>query len=641
MRGCLVILTLLFFITSVQAEGKQHPYAKIDSLNTQAFNLRSTDKTKALALASKGLEASKKNNYLEGEAFCRNTLGLIYQSQGDYKKAKDHFLKSKEVRIAIKDTLAIARILNNIGTLERVEGNTELAFENLFEALKIFETMQATTSLGRTYINMANVYEDEGQLEKAASNYQEALKIFETTRDTLEIATTSYNLANIYYLTDELGEAKALALKSQQYYALVNNWEGMADILNILAAIAWDQDQLEEARQYFKEGIAIYEANGDESIGLCDLYTNLGIIQVELKQPQKALSALKEARRLLTGKGSIEDHLYLDNNFAEAFHAMNQYDSAYHYQTLARNRQDSLYQVEKTEAIAEMQTKYETERKEKELAEERLLREKYANQRSLLFQLLIASLVILGLLYLFFRQRQKAAAIIAQQKAKIHEQEVADLLQEQELKMVNAALEGQEVERRRIAKDLHDRLGSMLTTLKWRFDGLLERETTSAKKEPLEEANQMLDNAYHEVRRIAHDMNSGVLNKFGLVPALEELASTLQKNGTMKVEVQTFGLTKRLDTALEIIVYRIIQELVSNVLKHAQATELSIQVNNIDNNLQIAVEDNGLGFDAQKMKEGMGLKNIEARLQSWNGQLEVDSELGRGTIVFVDLPQDE
>ncbi len=612
--------------------------AKIDSLNEQALELRNINKAKSLELALRIYKESNDLNYKLGIASCLNTLGLLYLDYGKYEKAKEHFLKSKEVRIELKDTLALGRILNNIGMLERINGNSDLAFESLFEALKIHEESNSSASMGKTFDNIASVYEGEGDLQQAADYYHKALKVYTQIKDTLLIANSNYGIANLYYQTDQLKNAYTHALESQRYYHLAKNWEGEADILNILAAVAWDNDDLDKAEAHFKEGIDIYKKNKDQSLGLVDLYTNLGIIKVEQGKPREGLTELYEARRLLKDKGSFWDRIYLYQNFAEAHETLAQFDSAYHYQAITRTMEDSLYQLEKTEAIAEMQTKYETERKEKELVEEKLLSQKYASQRSLLFQLLLASLVILGLLYFFFRHRQKTARIITQQKAKIHEQEVEELLQEQELKMVNAALEGQEVERKRIAKDLHDRLGSMLTTLKWRFDGILEKEEILIQKEPLEEANQMLDEAYHEVRRIAHDMNSGVLAKFGLIPALEELAASLEKGGGLKVEILKYGLGQRLDSPLEIICYRIIQELVGNVLKHAQATSLSIQVSRMEDELQISVEDNGRGFDPEKIHEGMGLKNIEARLQGLNGKLEIDSGKGGGTGIFIDLP---
>ena len=151
-------------------------------------------------------------------------------------------------------------------------------------------------------------------------------------------------------------------------------------------------------------------------------------------------------------------------------------------------------------------------------------------------------------------------------------------------------------------------------------------------------ASNMLDDAYQEVRRIAHDMVSGVLTKFGLVPALQELARTISTNGKMNVKVITSGLGDRLDSKVEITLYRIIQELLSNILKHAKASEAIIQLTRLNGELNISVEDNGKGFNPEKIKYGMGIKNMEARVQALDGSVFIDSGKGNGTTVMIDLP---
>ena len=158
-----------------------------------------------------------------------------------------------------------------------------------------------------------------------------------------------------------------------------------------------------------------------------------------------------------------------------------------------------------------------------------------------------------------------------------------------------ARLEGQDLERKRVARDLHDRIGSMLSTVKLFFasvDTKLE-EFKEENQKHFHKANQLLDEACEEVRRIAHDMESGLLTKFGLKPELEALAETIKDSQQIEISLVTHGLQERLVNSLEVKSYRIIQELVSNVLKHAKATTLSIQLNRFDKVFNIIVEDNG------------------------------------------------
>ena len=228
--------------------------------------------------------------------------------------------------------------------------------------------------------------------------------------------------------------------------------------------------------------------------------------------------------------------------------------------------------------------------------------------------------------------------------ATIERQKVEELLKNQELKSINAMIEGQEGERQRIARDLHDRLGSILSMVKVHFKSVEDHieELKTSNKSQYEKANQLLDDACDEVRKISHNIASGVLTKFGLVPALEDLKGTLEESKKVKVEFIAHGLYDRLDNDVEIAIYRIIQELVSNILKHAEAENITIQIINREKDLHISVEDDGKGFDASKKeREGMGLKNVSTRVDSLDGELYIDSMIDKGTSVSISIPNKE
>ena len=183
----------------------------------------------------------------------------------------------------------------------------------------------------------------------------------------------------------------------------------------------------------------------------------------------------------------------------------------------------------------------------------------------------------------------------------------------------------------------------MLSMVKLHFKSV-EENIQSIKENNLamySKANNLLDEACEEVRKIANDLTSGVLNKFGLIPALNSLKESIEGTGQLKIEVLVFGFDEnRLEYNIEINLYRIIQELISNILKHAKASEVSIQLLKKEKRLNIVVEDNGIGFDVNqtKNKKGMGLKNIESRVDSLNGEFNIDSGKGSGTTITIDIP---
>ena len=196
-------------------------------------------------------------------------------------------------------------------------------------------------------------------------------------------------------------------------------------------------------------------------------------------------------------------------------------------------------------------------------------------------------------------------------------------------------VEGQEDERKRIAEDLHDRVGSILSTVKLYFNSLNTKIDTfqGENNQQFEKANTLLDEAVDEIRRISHNLISSILMKFGLGPALKDLCETVEGAQQIKVDLQMHGIDQRLNNQLEISLYRIIQELISNILKHATATEITISITHQNGNLNILVEDNGKGFDTSVIPNGIGLKNIKSRILKLNGQINIDSVTDRGTIV--------
>ena len=236
---------------------------------------------------------------------------------------------------------------------------------------------------------------------------------------------------------------------------------------------------------------------------------------------------------------------------------------------------------------------------------------------------------------------ERTSELLVAERLKTNEK-INSLLKEQELRSVSSMLDIQERERRRIASDLHDRLGSMLSTVKL-YLGSVEEQIDAwngSGSEQYDKAVSLLDEACDEIRKISHDLVSGELLKFGLTSALRQLAKTIEGTGQLKVNVITFGLEDRLENSVEITLYRVVQELVNNILKHAKASFVNIQLTRTEHELNIMVEDNGIGFDlgGAAGKGGMGIKNVCSRVGKLDGQIRYDSAEGRGTTTMIDIP---
>ena len=201
------------------------------------------------------------------------------------------------------------------------------------------------------------------------------------------------------------------------------------------------------------------------------------------------------------------------------------------------------------------------------------------------------------------------------------------------LDVSNALLIGEEMERKRLARDLHDGLGSMLSGLKLYYSG-----TEQVNQNEFEAVNKQLDSAVTELRQIAQNLMPESLIKLGLIAALKDLCSRFSTDKTL-IEFQEFGIDNNIPESKQITIYRIIQELINNALKYANATEILVNCSQNENTFLITVEDNGTGFDSKKANlfDGMGLKNIKNRVDFLKGVLEIDSQPKTGTVFNIEL----
>lgn len=215
---------------------------------------------------------------------------------------------------------------------------------------------------------------------------------------------------------------------------------------------------------------------------------------------------------------------------------------------------------------------------------------------------------------------------------------IETLLKKQELNSAYAMIQGQEEERKRIAEDLHDSIGGLLATLRMYSDLLHEKETHPDTKELSGKIAELSELAAEETRRISHHLGSGLLKNFGLSTSLLQLCEVVKKSHHLTVSA-TLDLQKEPDGHLSINIYRIVQELFTNTLKHARATTVRIEVTEIeDDYLSIIFEDNGAGFDTTQTPTGMGLQNIKARIERFQGILTIDANAQRGTTVIIEIP---
>ncbi|MCD2260431.1 sensor histidine kinase [Psychroserpens luteolus] len=410
-------------------------------------------------------------------------------------------------------------------------------------------------------------------------------------------------------------KAKAYQLKSVYYMMFENNLDS--------AIFYIDKSKKEYA--YYDTPFIL-----NEKIGL-DI--NKSIILQKKGKHNTAIQLLDSLNNTQTSLTNPRFKLSIAQFLKEGYKSLNAYDKAFYYQQIENQIKDSLDLINQDLEFAEIKAKYDTSENEKKLLIEQQQKKKNRNIAIGLGGSLALGSIIAFLLFKNIKRKQK----LAEQEKELETQKLATVLKEQELTAIDAMIEGQEKERQRIANDLHDDLGGLMATVKLHFNALKEKQTP----ELYSKTNQLIDEAYNKVRTVAHAKNSGVIAKQGLLKAITEMAEKISASNSIKIDVLDHGLENRLENSLELTIFRIIQELITNVIKHANATEATIHITNHEDSLNLMVEDNGKGFNTSqitKTNKGMGISSIDKRVEHLNGTMTIESEKQKGTTVIIDLP---
>lgn len=302
---------------------------------------------------------------------------------------------------------------------------------------------------------------------------------------------------------------------------------------------------------------------------------------------------------------------------------------------------DSIYQRDVATKLLNFEQQYETAEKEN-----RILRLETKNKQQELviaknrwWRLILgAGLVLVACLAYFWRKIGRNNKRLLIQKDLLHEEELRSMRQRERLSQYDAMLQGQEAERTRMAKDLHDGLGGLLAGVKLKLSSIIARSGGEhlTDSSDINDVVDQLDYSVDELRRIAHDMMPESLRFGGLAPALSDLCRYM-RTSSVEIVFQNLGIEDHYPDPLRITVYRVIQELLANAIKHACATKVIVQCSELDNWLFITVEDNGKGMGHQQ-GNGLGLVNIQNRISLLNGTIETLSQPSEGTTVNIQIP---
>lgn len=560
----------------------------------------------SIEYANKALVLAKEigNQQQIGDAFHR--LAWCHDDVDMDKKTA--FLDSAEsVFTSIHDEYGLGKTFDTKGVILMKYGSFEDAATSLQKGYSYYVSLADKELQAGILNNWGICLYMWGKPKAAIVKFQDALdfRLQEKPENPIEIGRLYHGLGECSKLEGALYEATKFYLESLKYRAKVTGNLAIAESLISIANMTFEAID-----------------NGADTSGIDQLLKEVGI--------SDALSALDSATNIPGISESTGFQLAILDARRKWYLLQNNYQKA--YEILLRlktiNEEGKLNETSLA-AMADLKLKYEKERLNSQLLEEEIINRKKEKQVNLLLLslgILLSTLVIGTLIY---QNRLKAKSLL-----------LAAAKQEKQIISMRSMLEGQEKERARIARDLHDGLGNLLSTLKANMGSLQLNFNNQNSRHIYGAASDMIDEACTEVRKIAHEMMPQSLSKLGFINALKDLIFKINSSHEFEVDFQVFGTEKILDDNTNVMLYRIVQELFNNIIKYADAKEVLLQITFSEDWFNLTVEDDGIGFDPDKIPtdERMGLKSIAFRTEYIGGDYEIDSRPGKGTLVSINAP---
>ncbi|MEZ4792969.1 MAG: sensor histidine kinase [Gelidibacter sp.] len=661
---------LLFFMVQGIAAYGQHKKGSFDSQEKRQLNqrlqnaLNQLEFDKALLIADSIEKYGMAKDDLLFTTFGYSAKSEIYSFRGNVPKAKEYLKKSlpifKKLNMYSRWTdqqSAYANLLRKEGKLDSsfivlntihpfvsdtLEKRSLTYFYNIKEASFLMSGQIDSTihyiykridliengnnyEIGNAYLQLAAVFYKVSDNDKALSYINKALDQIKGSEDNYRILACKNYIAKANILIS-LNRHEEAEIAAKNALGLLNeksaiDYEIQAKLS--LAKIYWETNRKDQAKKVFN--VLDHEQKGISNQTLYDVllmklkqaadekdwnHTNAIIARLTALYPEISnLSSKKEFFRLLADVWKDQNELQKSIEAQHEFQELN----------------EQINTLQRTYMVYDLEKKYQVEKKDKEILAQQLALQKSRDQNIFgIIAIVILLLSTLGL-FIFFRQGQKLKNI-----------EISKLKQQQDLTKLKALIEGEERERNRLAQELHDGINGDLSSIKYQLYSLSADELSSTSKSIFEKAVAQIDHSCQQVRNISHNLSPLTIRDFGLMTSIKNYCSKLESIHPIHINFQHFGTDVSLPKNIETVIYRIVQELVNNIIKHAQATEALVQINTHEETMFITVEDNGKGFQNNPNNAGIGLKNIASRIAFLNAQLE-EEHTANGTTFTINI----
>ena len=644
--ACFLLVYLLSFFIHCTGNAQEMPPFK-KGTDTAEINksiltgIFLNDADSAILILKRAAQLSIEGDYLIGAARALREIGTKYIQISNYEEGMNYLNQSLSYAEKSKSKNQVAITYSSMGVLYGKQGNYMKGAEKFFKALgalKNIDSSNCETAINID-INLSNIYDGLAQYDKVLYYLDQAEILVKNGNITsnnarVHLATIFIDRGHFYtknnkpdsaikYFEQALDIAKRLDVKmeNQRIYFQV-----LADAN--LGGLFLQTGEYEKAVSYCQKVIPLAK---NKFVNIASLASyNLGGALLHLKKYKAAEAVLASALRekAVGDKNQAVVGGYF--NLTEVYRATNQYKKALDCMDSMVALKDTLMTTEKVKAINQMELKYDIAEKDKQIIKNELLIEQQKNKitrkniwiGSISSGIFIISIISIGV-YRNNRRKQ--------------EEEIRALKQQNTISILKGVVQGEENERIRLARDLHDGIGGMLSATKMRFMTLRHDNEDLMRSPKYLEAMGLLDIMGDEIRKTSHNLMPEVLLKQNLAEALRTYCNTVQAGTDLHIDFQSFGNFECLPNDFKLNIYRIVQELLKNTLQHAKATYVVVQMMLLEAYLTISVEDNGIGFDAAKTKDGIGLQNLKTRVLSHEGHYTLKSDPGKGTTIYIEF----
>jgi signal transduction histidine kinase len=574
------------------------------------------------------------NDSLHARSSCN--LGYYHYTKNNLTESKKKCFEAISYAKKAGFHKILASSYNQLGLIALDEDSFDVALRHYLLALKITERLHLPEIKSRILINLGYLHLIQKDTVKAIGYYNQNINNAEENLLNKELAIGYETVATLHSASDPEKAAslynKALAIvrKNKDLYTEFRLYIDLSDLYLNTAG----EESDEKVYYYLQKALSIQKILRDESM-LFYIYFNLGSYYVNQKENDRSLEYYYKSLALSNKNIPSGQVLNLYKVLSAAFILKHDYKNALLYKERYNSLRDSLFDIDKNKVFNEIQTRYDVDKKNLKIKLLTKEREIQRNKKKAIFFIGLILMVLLVSSLLWLRHRIKTQRLLRINETKLLRHKFVTLKQEQELKRMKNVLEGQELERNRLSKEIHDGIGGSLAGIKLQ----LSQVNATLKNEKINDIEQKMSIAFGELRSISHNLSFNFMIDKNLDHLFYQLKTDYESREEFKLEVVIFPENALTGISEEIKhqVYRIVQELLANVAKHAKAEQVMLSLTRYDEILNIIIEDDGVGFETGNT-EGIGIKNIKSRILSLNGTIAIDTNVGNGTSVLIDIP---